>query len=242
MMSDAQYSAARLVALYDRVNAADHDQVFYEAIIGKQPMRVLDLGCGTGLFARRLARRGHRVTGLDPAAGMVEWARAQDGAERIDWHVGTVGDLPQAAGFDVVVMTGHAFQCLATEDAVRSTMAAVRVRLAPGGRFMFESRNPEARAWETWTPDDVDVVQDATGGQVRVFTEVLAVADRRVTFRNHFAFPDAELLSDSTLLFLPQADIRRHLSDAGFSIVEVFGDWTGSPITSRSPEIIVIAQ
>jgi SAM-dependent methyltransferase len=240
-MQDAQYGDRRLVALYDSLNGADHDHRFYRVKIGTRPQHVLDLGCGTGLLARQLAVQGHRVTGLDPAAAMIDWARAQDAGGLIDWHVGTLDDLPQDARFDVVVMTGHAFQCLTTEEAVRATMAAVRARLAPGGRFMFESRNPLARAWERWTPDGVDVVQDAAGHPVRVFTEVLAAEGRLVTFRNHFAFPDGELLSDSTLLFLSRPEIERHLAQAGFSSVDVFGDWSGGPVTAQSPEIIVIA-
>jgi len=241
-MQDAQYGDRRLIALYDRRNGADHDHRFYDMKIGTQPLDVLDLGCGTGLLARQLAGRGHRVTGLDPAAAMIEWARDQDAAGLIAWHVGRIEDLPQDARFDVVVMTGHAFQCLTTNDAVRATIAAVRTRLAPHGRFMFESRNPLFRAWESWTPDEVEVVQDAAGHPVRVFTEVLAVEGRVVTFRNHFVFPDSEVLSDSTLLFLSRPEIERHLAEAGFSRVDVFGDWSGQPASDRSPEIIVIAE
>jgi SAM-dependent methyltransferase len=241
-MQDAQYGDRRLVALYDRLNASDHDHRFYDAKIGTRSLHVLDLGCGTGLFARHLVRQGHRVTGLDPAAAMIDWARAQDAAGRIAWHVGTIDDLPQDARFDVVVMTGHAFQCLTTDDAVRATMAGVRARLAPGGRFMFESRNPLARAWEHWTPDDVDVVEDEAGHPVRVFAEVLMAEGRFVTFRNHFLFPDREMLSDSTLLFLSRPEIERHLAEAGFTRVALFGDWSGQPAGEGSPEIIVIAE
>jgi SAM-dependent methyltransferase len=241
-MKDAQYVDPRLAALYDRLNGADHDHRFYDSKIGSQPLRVLDLGCGTGLLARQLADQGHGLTGLDPAAAMIDWARAQDSAGRIAWHVGTIEDLPPDARFDVVVMTGHAFQCLTTDAVVRATMAAVRGRLAPGGRFMFESRNPLARAWERWTPDDVDVVQDAAGNPVRVFTEILAADGRIVTFRSHCVFPDGEFLSDSTLLFLPRAEITRHLTEAGFTRMEMFGDWDGSAMADESPEIIVIAS
>ena len=50
--------------------------------------------------------------------------------------------------FDLVVMSGHAFQVLLGDDEIRSALAAVRAALVPGGRFAFETRNPPARTWE----------------------------------------------------------------------------------------------
>lgn len=243
MTRDAQYRQARLVALYDRMNGADHDHAFYEQRLGPAPQRVLDLGCGTGLLARRLVRLGHHVTGVDPAAGMIAFARTQPGTEGIGWHHGTIDVLPDDRRFDAVIMTGHAFQCLTDPTDVASTMAAVRRHLAPGGRFLFESRNPLVREWDSWTPEDAEMVTDEAGRPVRVFTSILSEeAGPRVTFRNHFVFDDGEQWSDSTLLFLTRDAILRHLRDAGFSTFEVYGDWAGSACTEASPEIIVIAE
>jgi hypothetical protein len=42
-------------------------------------------------------------------------------------------------------------------------------------------------------------------------------------------------------LFLSRPEIERHLAAAGFSAVDVFGDWTGGPATAQSREIIVVA-
>jgi hypothetical protein len=173
---------------------------------------------------------------------MIAFARSQPEGAAIAWHHGTIDALPEDTRFDAVIMTGHAFQCLTTENVVAATTAAVRRHLAPRGRFMFESRNPLVRAWDSWTPDDSEVVIDKTGAEVRVFTSILAETEGpRVTFRNHFAFADGEQWSDSTLLFLTREVILRHLRAAGFSVFEVYGDWAGSPLTDTSPEIIVIA-
>lgn len=49
--------------------------------------------------------------------------------------------------FDAAVMTGHAFQCLLTDDEILETLVEVRRRLAPTGRFLFETRNPARKAW-----------------------------------------------------------------------------------------------
>ncbi len=52
------------------------DQAILLAILGRQPERVLDLGCGEGWLLRALADRGIEVTGVDGDIVLVEAARA----------------------------------------------------------------------------------------------------------------------------------------------------------------------
>ena len=49
---------------------------------------IVDLGCGTGLITCDLARRGYRMIGVDPSAGMVALARQRAGGEQVRWIVG----------------------------------------------------------------------------------------------------------------------------------------------------------
>ena len=67
---------------------------------------ILDIGCGAGLLAEPLSRLGAVVSGIDPAAGLVEVARAHAAATGADltYRVGTVEDLArEGAKFDVVL-------------------------------------------------------------------------------------------------------------------------------------------
>jgi hypothetical protein len=61
-------------------------------------------------------------------------------------------------GFDLATMTGHAFQCLVGDDELRASLAAIRAALRDGGRFAFETRHPQARAWEDWNPSNATEV------------------------------------------------------------------------------------
>ncbi|KRV47665.1 methyltransferase [Wenjunlia vitaminophila] len=103
--------------------------------IGLPGQDVVDLGTGTGTLARLLARAGARVTGVDPAAPMLEQARELDRASgvEIDYRVGRAEDtgLP-GASFDVV----SAGQCWHWFDAPRAA-AEVRRLLRPGGRVVI---------------------------------------------------------------------------------------------------------
>lgn len=86
----------------------------------------------------------------------------------VEWVAGTAASMAFDREFDLVVMTGHAFQVLVGDEELRASLTAIRRALADGGRFGFETRNPLARAWERWNPvnatDVVDPVEARYGG------------------------------------------------------------------------------
>jgi len=67
-------------------------------------------------------------------------------------------------------MSGHAFQVFVGDDELRVALAAIRSALTEGGRFVFETRNPLARAWEHWGREYSGEVTDGAGAVVRVET------------------------------------------------------------------------
>ena len=241
-MRDALYSDPDLVALYDRFNAGGDDLRFYADRIGEAQRRVLDLGCGTGVLAVWLASLGHEVIGVEPATAMLDLARRRKGAERVCWLHGDARTLPKSLQIEVAVMAGHAFQCLLTDADVQATLAAVRAALEPGGRCMFESRNPTARPWRAWTPEASSrTVLDARGRRVTAFHQVLSVEDELVAFQTCYRFHDRDVVSQSALRFMSMRAIDRHLRANGFAEIAYFGNWDGALFDEGSPEIIVVA-
>jgi len=205
---------------------------------------VLDVGCGTGALLHWARRAGHagRLCGLDPAAGMLKQARKRPD---IEWVQGDLGSVAFHQEFDLVVMTGHAFQVLVGDDELRAALAAIRSALRTGGRFAFETRNPEARAWADWTPANAAEVTDADGAVVRMAHQVQTPTDGHiVSFTTTFTSPgwDRPQVSRSALRFLAADSLAGFLSGAGLAIAEQFGDWDRRPLTDTSPEIITIAR
>jgi ubiquinone/menaquinone biosynthesis C-methylase UbiE len=68
---------AQIAGFYDIANPWAADAEFYLSLAGLHPCSVLDLGGGTGTLCCALAERGHRVTGVDPAAAMLAVARSK---------------------------------------------------------------------------------------------------------------------------------------------------------------------
>lgn len=111
-MPDPIFEHPRLVTIYDALDPDRTDLDAYLAIAGEFAARsVLDVGCGTGVFALVLADRGIAVTAVDPAAGSLAVARAKPGADRVNWILGDATALPRMA-VDLATMTGNAAQAI----------------------------------------------------------------------------------------------------------------------------------
>jgi ubiquinone/menaquinone biosynthesis C-methylase UbiE len=105
--------------------------------------RLLDVGCGSGYFAREMARRGARVTGVDISPRMIDHARGHEAAlpYAIEYVVSDAVEIASrfpAASFDV------ATSCMALQDMpdVPTVLRAVHTALRPGGRFIASITHP----------------------------------------------------------------------------------------------------
>lgn len=85
-MPDTIFADPHLAPLYDEFDGPRYDLDHYMRIAPElEAQTVLDVGCGPGCLALRLAERGLEVTGVDPAAASLEVAQAKTGSERVTW-------------------------------------------------------------------------------------------------------------------------------------------------------------
>ncbi len=238
-MPDAHYENPKLAEVYDLGNPWSIDRDFYLSLAGPARLRILDLGCGTGLLCNAYAAENHHVTGVDPSAAMLEMGRRKPHGRDIEWVQSFAQSYRSDKLFDLVIMTGHAFQALLDDPDVLATFTTMRKHLDSGGSVAFESRNP-AIDWTTrW---NYDTVLELPGGDiVHESRRFLAVENDRLTFEIRYKFPDETLVSESQLRFLPRKDIENRLIASGLCVKTVLGDWNGAPFDEKSsPEMIFI--
>jgi SAM-dependent methyltransferase len=238
------FTDAEQAVLYDQLHPPHerNDFRFYLPMIVVADA-VLDVGCGTGALLHMARDTGHtgRLVGLDPAVGMLEQAKKRT---NIEWILGDLSTVAFDREFDLAVMTGHAFQELITDEQVRTALVAVRQALTEAGRFAFETRNPAARAWERWTPEN-GADFEVAGVPYRWEADVeLPVTGDLVRYRTRLIAPQWREPRESigTLRFLDLPTLNGLLADAGLVVAEQYGYWDGSPVTDASPEIITIAR
>jgi SAM-dependent methyltransferase len=78
-LSQAHDAASRRAVTIDRQVAWIH-----RALLHERPTAILDLGCGPGLYASRLARLGHSCVGIDFSPAAIAYARAAASEQRLD--------------------------------------------------------------------------------------------------------------------------------------------------------------
>ncbi len=143
---------------FDALEARFHDEVpaedfrlagIVEALGDVRGLRILDLGCGKGRFARRLIEKGAEVVGLDPSSGMLAKAH---GLDRVR---GSATRLPFGSGtFDAVIAV-EVIEHL-PEGGLAAALDDMRRVLRPGGRLAIVDKNLLALdANRPWLPKAV---------------------------------------------------------------------------------------
>ena len=152
-LSQEHDGASRRLSVIDA-----HVRWIHEHLLQAQPAAVLDIGCGPGLYAVRLARLGHRVTGIDISPASVRYARETFATEQIECSF-TEGDLRETdygGPIDLVMQVYGELNTFQPVDVVR-ILAKSHAALSPGGRILLEVDMPEhiqsvgdaANTWRT---------------------------------------------------------------------------------------------
>jgi ubiquinone/menaquinone biosynthesis C-methylase UbiE len=242
---DRLYGDPDLAQFYDLENGWAED-LDYCRNLADGCASVLDLGCGTGLFAASLAEgTGRAMVGVDPAAAMLDVAARRPGGEHVQWILDDARTVRLDRRFDLVVLTGHAFQVFLTDEDRSSVLRTVAAHLAPEGRFIFDSRNPEFGQWRAWTPaNSRRHIEHPALGRVLAWNDASCdPVTGIVTYGTFYKLADGRLYSSQSKIGFPSQERLASLIDAaGLTVERWLGDWSGTPFSSASPEIIPIGM
>lgn len=228
------------LALYDEYLAertpVEMDQL--EALLAlRPPLRILDLPCGQGRHAIELARRGYDVTGVDLSPFMLKVAEERARAEgvRVRWLAGDMREAIADERFDVVLNLFTSLGYFADEADDRRVVDAAASMLAPGGRFVLEVINGERVMTQFQEREWFTVGQAAV-----VERRTLDRASRRMVVERTVSTSNETEVSLHALRLYDRSGIDAMLRAADFSRVDLYGDWSGDPLTPESLRLLAV--
>lgn len=131
--------ASRRTERIERQVAWIHDR-----LLGGEPRRVLDLGCGPGLYANRLARLGHRCVGIDFGPASIDHARGHnEHTERCRFELGDLRTADFSGPHDLAMILYGELNVFSPAEAA-GILSKARQCLAPSGAFVAEVQTARA--------------------------------------------------------------------------------------------------
>ncbi len=238
------YSDSRLAAFYDAHQPRRTD-FEYCRNLARSAGSVLDLGCGTGVLATALSNE-RTVVGVDPAAAMLEIARARDTRNAVRWVEGDAVSVRLGRRFDLVVLTGHAFQVFLSRVEQIAVLSTIAEHLEPNGRFIFDTRNPDFPGRKERNREETLLrLEHPEYGPIEKWNESrFDQATGILTYSNTYRILETGEVRTGVdrIRYTPKSELADLLSEAGLDADEWLGGWTGEPFDQLSREIIPLGR
>ena len=211
---------------------------------------LLDLACGTGRMALRMAELGYQVTGVDITPEMIERARqkAAKQAISIDWVVADARVFHLGKQFPFIYMLENVFQFFLTREDQEAMLARVREHLLPEGCFLFCTRNPSPRNLMEVRHPEPQKYTTPDGGQLVAteqqyydpMTQIQHYTSHR-TFLRPGGLQEKKTYRTALRYVFPQ-EMEALLYYNGMQIRSSYGDWQQEPLTATSRAMIYVCQ
>lgn len=242
------YADKDLAQFYDVQPDARMDFAYCERL-AQGAASVLDLGCGTGVLAARIANTcsdAASIVGADPAKAMLDIAAAREGGAKVRWVEASAEALDLDERFDLIMLTGHAFQVFLTIDQQRAVLATIVRHLTPTGRFIFDTRNPAFPARKERTREEtLHQFEHADHGTVEkwnvsTYDETSGI----LTFSNGYRILKTGKAHEAQeqIRYTPNDELAALIADAGLGVESWLGSWDGVPFHREAREIIPIGR
>ncbi|HLZ58111.1 MAG TPA: class I SAM-dependent methyltransferase [Ktedonosporobacter sp.] len=216
--------------------------------------KILELACGSGRVLLPLAQEGFELTGIDTSEAMLLLAQQrlqQAGvAERCTLVQQDLSSMHLEQKFRMAFIALGSFAHITSRKAQQQALAAVRAHLSPGGLFIVDISNSDARYMEdlsgqvlhqgTWRTDD--------GSFVTHFVSPAASSEQHLLELTHFYDQHRQggtvqrTVVTTHLYLFDRNEIELLLEQAGFVVKDVYGDHDLGPYQLESPRLICIAE
>lgn len=207
-----------------------HDHSFVLSRLPPPPCRVLDVGCGTGVFLEKAVAAGFDAVGFDASPEMVSVASRRVGPGRV--RVERMQEIREVASYDAVVSLSWSFNYVSSFEEAREVLGRFYSALRPSGRLILQiAHAPNATGALN---EDRELGPEGQADDVVFLYRFYSVPRRRGELQAQYVYgckSCAELVFEEHRL--EAADAHEVASEAfavGFQDVELFDSWHGEPL------------
>lgn len=248
--------------LYDvRVPDWEGELDFYQTTLGGSPLKdygTLEIACGTGRIAVRLAQAGLEVTGLDISPELLAMAqRKSAGLPHVNWVLGDMRNFQLGRQFGHVISPGHSFQFMTTPNEQVACLERVKDHLIPNGLAIIHIDYQDFN-WLASLLDQKEPVYEksallthpTTGEKFRrSFAWTFEPSTQTATVTTHWEQIDQNgdvlkvwKMKPARLHCIFPFEMEHLLKRAGFAVEAVYGDFFKSALTDASEQMIWLAR
>lgn len=218
-----------------------HDHAFVLSRLPAPACRVLDVGCGTGVFLEKAVAAGFDAVGIDAYPEMVSLASRRVGGERV--RVERMQDLTERSAYDAVVSLSWSFNYVSSFDEAREVLRRFFDALRPGGQLILQiAHGPNATGSLN---EDREPGPDGTPDDVLFLYRFYPAPGQHGELRAQYVYgckSRKELVSEEHWLAAADAhEVASTASDIGFQNVELLDSWRGE-LLNRSISAFLLAS
>jgi SAM-dependent methyltransferase len=209
------------------------------------PMRVLDLACGFGRIANRLAVLGHRVTGIEFQAGFLEIAHREAARFNVarprssgwvDYRQGDMRAIDLPPEYDRALMIFNSFGYFTDEENLR-VLQKISAALKPGGLLGFDIANRDGVLNDFHADYVTEKGRDLLINRFSFDILTGRLRNNRIVIRN-----GVRIDKPFTIRLYSVTELRDLLRAAGLELENLYGEWDGRPLQLDSPAMVVTAR
>lgn len=255
---DNEFVAEFYDIVYSHIRPNDID--FFVDCSRRSGGRTLELACGTGMILVPTAVSGCEITGLDLSPYMLKKCQekldeqSDEVRARVRLIQGNMVDFDTGETYSLVTIPLRSFQHLLTVKEQKACLNCVYHHLLPNGRLIIDIFHPRPdrlvpNPMYAGENEDLPETELPDGRKLRRtnrtagFHREKQYNDIEMTY--HLSHPDGrteQLVQSFPMRYLYRYEMEHLLTLYGFEVVEVFGNFDKSELSSDSPEIIVVAE
>jgi len=228
-----------------RHDVIDQSVRWIDSVLKESGKKILDLGCGPGLYCERFARLGYQVTGIDYSYNSIDYARriANEKGLKIDYEYQDYLAMEISDKFDCILLIFCDYGVLSPKNRLKLLENAHRA-MKPGGKIILDcftqAQFRDRKNHTVWHfyPDG-----DFWSEKRHICLDGYYQYDDRILLDQVIVITD----EDSRVYYLwntvfTTEEIQTELDSAGFSNVHFYDNVCGAPLSENSPTICVLAE